>query len=219
VIRRIGGALPKDTTISGITTAHYGFLTNITGSYVLLSVKDKNYEAGLVYGSAFILNYPLTTAKLTGTAQICQDGSSAPLTVDFTGTSPWTFALRRNTQDTIYTGITQDPFIINVNKQGIYRIASLADKHCIGDTVAGYGTATLSYISSPKATISGSDTICQGDTATLNVLFEGTAPFSITYLVNGANAQTISNITEVDYALKVKAPGIYTLSAVSDLDL
>ena len=81
--------------------------------------------------------------------------------------------LRRNTQDTTYTNITQDPFVFNVNKQGIYRITSLYDQYCTGDTVAGYGTATLSYISSPKATISGTDTICPGDTATLTVLLEG----------------------------------------------
>jgi hypothetical protein len=216
VIRRTGSPLPKDTTISGISTSPYSFLTNVTGTYTLVNVMDNNYADGLEFGSATIAFYPAATAKLTGTAQICQDGSSAPLTVDFTGTAPWTFVLRRNMEDTTYTGITQDPYVFNVNKQGIYKITSLYDQYCTGDTVAGYGTATLSYIASPKATISGTDTICTGDTATLNVLLEGTAPFSITYLVNGANAKTISNITQIDYSLKVKSEGIYTLSAVTD---
>jgi hypothetical protein len=219
VIHRSGNSNPllnKDTTITNIAVSPYSFQTNVTGTYTLVSVRDKNYDAGLVYGSAIIATYPAATAKLTGTAQICQDGSSAPLTVDFTGTSPWTFVLKRNTQDTTYSNIIQDPFVFNVTNQGIYKIISLNDQYCTGDTVAGFGTATLSYISSPKATISGTDTICPGDTATLGVMLEGTAPFSITYLVNGANAKTISNITQTDYVLKVKGEGIYTLSAVYD---
>jgi hypothetical protein len=216
VIRRTGGSLPKDTTISGIASSPYSFLTNMTGIYTLVTVADKNYTDGLEYGSATITNYPATTVKLTGTALICPDGSGAPLTVDFTGTSPWSFVLRRNLQDTTYTNITQDPLIILSNKQGVYRIVSLNDKYCLGDTLAGYGTATLSYITSPKGTLSGKDTICPGDTATLNVLLEGTAPFSITYLLNGTDPKTITNITQTNYSLMVKGEGIYTLSAVSD---
>ena len=106
--------------------------------------------------------------------------------------------------------------LFNVTNQGTYRIISLYDKYCQGDTVAGYGTVVISYITTPKATLSGADTICPGDTAVLQVKLEGTGPFSITYLRNGANAKTVSNITQLNYSLKVLGDGTYTLSAVSD---
>jgi hypothetical protein len=138
------------------------------------------------------------------------------MTVDLTGTAPWTFTVRRNTQDVTYTDITQDPFVFNVTNQGTYRIISLYDRYCEGDTVAGYGTAVISYITSPKATLSGVDTICPGDTAILQVKLEGAGPFSITYLRNGANAKTINSINQLNYSLKVTGDGTYTLSAVSD---
>jgi len=138
------------------------------------------------------------------------------MSVDFTGTAPWTFIVRRNTQDVTYSDITQDPFVFNVTNQGTYRIIKLYDRFCEGDTVAGFGTAVISYITSPKATLSGIDTICPGDTAVLQVKLEGTGPFSITYLRNGANAKTVSNITQLNYSLKVLGDGTYTLSAVSD---
>jgi hypothetical protein len=103
-----------------------------------------------------------------------------------------------------------------VTNQGTYRIISLVDKYCQGDTVAGYGTAVINYITSPKASLSGADTVCPGDTATLQVIFEGTGPFSNTYLRNGSNARTINNITQLNYLLSVVGDGTYTLTAVSD---
>lgn len=217
VIRRTGGSLPKDTTISNITSSPYSFLTNVAGTYVVYNVADQNYADGLEFGSAVITVRPVPTARLTGTSQICQDGSSsAPMSVDFTGTAPWTFVLRRNAQDTTYTGITQDPLNFSVTRQGIYKITSLNDQYCDGDTVAGYGTAVVSYITAPKATLSGVDTVCPGDTAVLHVQFEGDAPFSVTYLRNGANAKTIDGIYQMSYNLKVLGNGTYTLSAVED---
>jgi hypothetical protein len=64
--------------------------------------------------------------------------------------------------------------------------------------------------------ISGTDTICQGETATLQVTLTGTAPWSITVLVNGSGPSTINNIQTASYALNVTAAGTYTISTDSD---
>ncbi|MBP1668025.1 MAG: hypothetical protein H6Q21_391, partial [Bacteroidetes bacterium] len=216
--RRSYSGRTEEITVQDIQSSPYIFDAPGNGTYTLLSVSDINYPSGTgtVSGSAVIGYYPAATAKLTGTSQVCPDGSSSPMSVDFTGTAPWTFIVRRNTQDVTYSDITQDPFVFNVTNQGTYRIIKLYDRFCEGDTVAGFGTAVISYITSPKATLSGIDTICPGDTAVLQVKFEGTGPFSITYLRNGANAKTVSNITQLNYSLKVLGDGTYTLSAVSD---
>ncbi|MBN1413504.1 MAG: T9SS type A sorting domain-containing protein, partial [Bacteroidales bacterium] len=207
----------EETTVNHIRSSPYVFDAPGDGTYTLLSVSDTNYTSGSVSGSAVISYFPAATAELTGTTQICQDGiSSAPLSIALTGTPPWTFVLKRNNNDTTFTNVTQNPLIYNVKRQGIYKITSLYDTYCQGDTVAGYGTAIVSYIASPLATLSGVDTTCPGDTATLQLQLEGVAPFSITYLHNGTNAKTISNITQLNYPLKVVGNGTYTLTAVSD---
>jgi hypothetical protein len=215
--RRSYSGKTEEKTIQFIKNTPYIFDAPGNGTYTLLSVSDTNYSSGTVSGSAVISYYPVATAKLTGSVEICQ-GISAPipLAVDFTGTAPWTFILQRSNMDNTFPNVTQDPFNFTVSQMGTYRIISLYDKYCTGDTVAGYGTAVLSYISTPLATLSGKDTTCPGDTAVLQVKLEGTGPFSITYLRNGADAKTIRNITQQKYMLKVVGDGTYTLSVVSD---
>ena len=66
VIRRTGGPLPKDTTISDISASPYKFQTSVPGTYTLVSVRDKNYDDGLVYGSATIALYPQSNRKTHG---------------------------------------------------------------------------------------------------------------------------------------------------------
>jgi PKD repeat protein len=97
---------------------------------------------------------------------------------------------------------------------GTYTLLKVSDYNYSSGTVGGI--AEITYNLTPKATISGIDTACPAHEAVLNVHLEGTSPFSITYLYNGAHAKTINNITEADYSLKVIGSGIYTLSAVSD---
>jgi hypothetical protein len=206
--RRSYSGRTEEITVQNIQSSPYVFEAPGNGTYTLLSVSDINYSSGIVTGSVILGYYPDATARLSGTSQLCADvSSSSPLTVNFTGAAPWTFIVRRNTQETTYSNVSQNPFIFNVTNQGTYRIISLYDKYCEGDTVAGYGTAVINYITSPKATLSGADTTCPGDTAILQVKLEGTGPFSITYLRNGTNAKTINNITQLNYVLKVVGEG------------
>jgi hypothetical protein len=214
--RRYHSGRSDDYTINYIKTTPYIFAAPGDGTYTLLSVADTNYTSGTVSGSAVIAYYPSSTARLTGSAQICQDGPATTMSIDFTGTAPWTFTLRKATKDTVYNNITRDPYSFSAKQPGTYRIISLHDKYCTGDTVAGYGNAIISYITSPRATISGIDTICPGDTAELQVSLEGTPPFSITYLKDGSGAKTITGISKASYLLKVTADGTFTLTAVSD---
>jgi hypothetical protein len=215
--RRSYSGKTEETTVRYITASPYVFDAPGNGTYTLVSVADNNYSSGIVSGAAVIGYYTAATAKLTGISQLCQESSSpSPLTVSLTGTAPWTFVVRRNTQNTTYSNITENPYTFNITNPGTYKIISLTDKYCTGDTVAGYGSVTINYITSPKATISGYDTVCPGDTAILQVKLEGSGPFSITYLKNGTNAKTVSNIFQQNYTLQVVGDGTYTLAAVSD---
>ncbi len=69
----------------------------------------------------------------------------------------------------------------------------------------------------PYAVISGTDTICPGDTTYLLVrLVQGTPPWRFSYTINGKNSGTISGITDREYMLAAVQEGTYRLSSVRD---
>ncbi len=207
-------------TISNIFIDETTILSDVPGIYELVSVSDAVYTDRKITGSITISNYEEATVQLTGIeTDICDDGvSTGILSADFTGEAPWNFALDRPTgiSDTIYANVTQDPFLFNVRREGRYRIIALSDKNCNGDTT-GSGSVVITYLDSPHATISGTDTICPGDTATITVtLDEGTVPWKFTYTIDGINPVTITGITQTTYTLKGLTGGLYELTGVED---
>jgi hypothetical protein len=154
---------------------------------------------------------------LTGSAGFCNgEIIPVPLHVDFSGIPPWTFTLMRdNKNDVTFNNISLDPYTFNVNHEGTYRIKSISDANCKGDTV-GSGYARINAKASPTAVLSGVDTICPGDTAELQVILTGTAPWSITFRHSGSDQTTINNILSTNYKLRVTKIGTYTLVRVED---
>lgn len=68
-----------------------------------------------------------------------------------------------------------------------------------------------------SATLSGTTTICEGETATLTVTLSGTATWSLTY-TDGSNQTTVGNINTSTYNITVSptTTTTYTLVAVQD---
>lgn len=75
----------------------------------------------------------------------------------------------------------------------------------------------LEVIAKADAVISGGSTICENTEASLAVNLTGTAPFSFAY-TDGTTTQTVSNIADKVYTLKVKptTTTTYTITSVSD---
>ncbi len=207
-------------TISNIAVNEAVILNDIPGVYELKSVSDARYTDVKITGSITISNFPPVTVQLTGIqTDICDDGvSTGILSADFTGEAPWSFTLDRPTgiSDTIYTEVIDDPFLFNVRRNGRYGIIALADKHCTGNTT-GSGYVDITYLASPHATISGTDTICTGDIAPITVtLDKGTPPWRFTYTINGLNPVTVTNIMVTSYTLNGLTAGLYELVSVED---
>jgi VCBS repeat-containing protein len=212
----------KDTVIGNIPSSPYYIQVKIAGSYLLKSLTDANNDSANIIGTPVVLTVnPKPTAVLTGTQGICNDGvTTASLSLDLTGTAPWNFTIRRGaSNDTTYSNISADPYTIHARVIGssptTYRLISLSDANCTGDTI-GSGTARVYWITSPTAALSGRDTICPGQKGKLKVTLTGTSPWSITYLRNGANPTVVNNITNFSYDLEVTGAGTYTLSRVQD---
>jgi hypothetical protein len=186
------------------------------GVHTVSFVVNDGKVSGNVVSRNIFVNGPVSAA-LSGTATQCSDElTDMPLQIDFRGTPPWNFVLTRdNGNDKNYDHINQDPYNFNVNQQGTYRIKSISDANCTGDT-AGSGSVRITFNTPPTAVISGVDTICSGETAELSLILTGRAPWNLTYYRNGSNPTVVSNINTSQYTLKVNLPGTYTLSALTD---
>ncbi|MBU2019278.1 MAG: gliding motility-associated C-terminal domain-containing protein [Bacteroidetes bacterium] len=76
-------------------------------------------------------------------------------------------------------------------------------------------TRTVVVSPTPSATITGTQTICQGNTATIQVSFTGVGPWNFTYN-NGVTNSSLSNISANPYTFTTSAAGNYTLVSVSN---
>lgn len=95
---------------------------------------------------------PPVTAVLSGDASICP-GSNTDLRIDLTGTPPWRFSYRRNSENPVeISGVMTSPSLVSVRKEGTYTLVKVNNASCKG-TVSG--SAVIEMLSAPEVTISG----------------------------------------------------------------
>jgi hypothetical protein len=84
----------------------------------------------------------------------------------------------------------------------------------IGDTIQSKWYGPISRL--PSATISGNDTLCAGELASVKLALTGTSPWSVTYTINNLNPTVIPSIPTSDYTILTNKPGTYRVTKVSD---
>ncbi len=159
-------------------------------SFVVNDGTDKSNEVSRV-----VLVHERVTGVLTGNATICKDdNASVPLQINFKGTPLWDVEIFRNGEhEASYHDIDKNSFTFTVKKEGTYRIASVSDNYCQGDT-SGSGYARVLFRELPTAVISGSDSICENTSANLNVTLTGTPPWRFSYRRNSNTPVEVSNV-------------------------
>ncbi len=123
------------------------------------------------------------TAVLSGTQMVCP-GAPAPLTINFTGSGPFTINYTAN--NVAQTPITtpNNPYVFNVNPQvpTTYVLTGLTSNGCTGTFS---GQAVVSLNPGPTATlVSGSNAFCAGGKDTLQVNLTGGGPYTFIYSIN-----------------------------------
>jgi len=190
------------------------FIRNVnpltTTVYTLANVTDDCGLSTTGTGSVTIEVGDLPTATISGSTSIC-DGMEADLTVDLTGTPPWSITFSDNeTIDDIQT----TPYIRTVSPliTTEYTILSVTDD--CNNTVVGTGSATITVNPLPTAEISGDATICFGEATDLNVVMTGNGPFTLEFS-DGFVAEDINSFT---YQREVSPTEttIYTITAIID---
>lgn len=151
-------------------------------------------------GTATIKVNPSPTAAISGTVQVCKDGTAPNIT--FTGAigiAPYTFTYTINggTNQTISTTAGSSVTLVvptSVAGTFIYALVNVKDASLSSCMQAQTGTATVTVKALPTATITGTTTICKGDTPS-DITFtgaNGTAPYTFTYTLNGVTQPTIT---------------------------
>ncbi|MDN4166603.1 T9SS type A sorting domain-containing protein [Cytophagales bacterium LB-30] len=202
-----------------ITNGHAIFLSpEVTTTYSLVSVTDSNIPScqGNLSGSAVVTVNQLPTAVLSGGATLCE-GESTALSFSLTGVGPFDVVYsdgqNQFTLNDISNGHSLD---VSPNESTTYSLVSVQDAQSPVCSGAVSGTAVVSVNAKGTASISGSTSLCAGESGTLNFSLSGVGPFDVVY------SDGTSNITLFDIAdghqitVSPTATTIYSLVSVQD---
>lgn len=187
---------PFNTNLNQVTinvaptsTTTYSLVNNLTG----------NGCSGSVSGSATVTVHQLPDAALTGTATIC-DGDNATLTVTFSNApGPYSFTYNPGNVTVNNAG---NPATITVNPGAntTYTLVTVSNANCPGTISSPSATVTVTPL--PAATLSGTTTICNGNSANLTVNLTGQPPYSFSY-TDGTNIFGPINTSNSSYTISI----------------
>jgi gliding motility-associated-like protein len=129
------------------------------------------------------------TATISGTASVCPNGQAM---IAFAGTPNATVTYTVNggpNQTIVLNGSGTASITGNFTTETTYTLVSVSTTGTPSCTAPAAGSAIITILPAPTASIAASQTICSGETAT--VTFTGTPNATVTYTLNGGPSQTI----------------------------
>lgn len=161
---------------------------------------------------------PCPTGILTGDNTVCDNFSTSPLTINFTGTGPWsfTYSIDGITQPAV-NGINSSPYVFQSQTGNhVYELLTVSNSFAAGCSGNATGTATITLSSNiPSAVLTGDNTLCDDiSTSPLIVSFAGPGPWSFVYLMDGVAQPEISGVNSSPYVFQ-SAAGTHTYALIS----
>ncbi|MCB0520003.1 MAG: gliding motility-associated C-terminal domain-containing protein [Lewinellaceae bacterium] len=205
------------TTINNGTGIEVTWPTSGPGQQVCVTA---NNSCGSSNPACFNVNVAAApTATISGSGSVCPNSNDdVNLTITLTGAGPWTLSYAINgTTQTPPLSIPSSPYTLVATQVGSYTLVNLSGSAGCAGVVNG--TATVSAYPVPTATLSGTQSICQGSgqMAGLNVALTGSAPWSLTYAVNNNNQAPITvNASPYTLMLGQSQAGNITLVSLTD---
>ncbi|AXB55749.1 T9SS sorting signal type C domain-containing protein [Flavobacterium fluviale] len=211
--------------------------TGVEGSFSTISgANSQDYSPGILNQSTFFRRTvtsngcsststmvlvkvnPRPTSVVSGTTSIC-NGTSATVSVALTGTAPWSLTYSDGTNTTNVSGITASPYTFNVSPTAntTYTVTALNDaNNCPSIPADRTGNAVISINPRPTAAVSGSTTICSGESTTISVAFTGTAPWNISYTYGATSGSFSTSLNPYTVSVNPTSTTTYAITALSD---
>ena len=172
--------------------------------------------------SVTVVIQEVPTGVISGDNTICE-GESTNLTFTLTGTGPWDIVYTDGTTDFNVTA-NASPHVVAITPAVgtiTYTLKSLSDS---GGCPAGApdltGSATVIVNELPTGDISGTATICNGESTDLTFTFTGTAPWNLVY-TDGTTDFPVNNIATSPHVISV-SPIVntsYTIKSLTDANI
>lgn len=172
------------------------------GSSVFVTITDDCNNQ--IIDTIDINQIPPPDATLSGSGTLCAEGgSTVDLTVNFTGTAPWTFTYTDGTTPvTITTSV--NPYVFTVDAEGTYTLVDVESGGCPGTTSGSSDVTTTTVTVSDTST----DPLCNADNSgTITVTGAGgTAPYNYNWSDPTLSGDVLTDLPS----------GTYTVTVVDD---
>ncbi len=180
---------------------------------------DNDFNDAVFYvtaepGAIDTTNIPvIPTAQLSGDTTLCGEDDMAELTLNLTGKAPWSLTITNGIEEQTFDEITEKELIVETLLKDSIWIKAFSDVRKPG-VKSGYA---LVEVSNPGAVLDAESAICSnsGTEGGYFVQLKGTAPFSITYSLDGEEV-TVDGITNNQYELMASIGQQVQLISMSD---
>ena len=201
-------------TINNYEANSYYINTSENGTYEVTYLIGSGGCVGSSFtGTANINVNALPSTVITSDDIVICEGETTDIEIEFTGTAPWTFTHAINGINQTPITTSDNPYILTTGVDGEYTITALSDASNNGECFTG--TTNISVTPLPTSNITSTDvTICDGESTDINIELTGTAPWDLTYTVNGINPVSITDINTSPYILSAQDSGLYEVSAL-----
>jgi len=162
------------------------------------------------------LGFDVPTATLSGTQTICLN-YPAQLRVHCTGAPPFSLTYTDGTNYITHTGITSSPYLISISPQQstTYQLTSFCGK--FNGLIQGNAIVTVIPVNAPSVSLSGHQTLCNGQSAGLTCYFSGNGPWQLSYSDGSSNfSQTGISSSPFVWQLSPSQTTTYTLTGLSN---
>ncbi|MCX6272509.1 MAG: hypothetical protein NTU44_15090, partial [Bacteroidetes bacterium] len=209
------GSLSDGTPFSGSSNPVFVAVSPaVTTVYTISSLVDSRCTSigSDLSGTATVTIKPRPTSYITGDTTIC-NGQSTLLKIYVTGTGPWYGVLSNG--NPFYGASSPILRSVHPGSTFIYTVVSLSDgNQCVGIGPDLTGMAMVGVIPRPTGAISGTTSICRGESSDLTLHFTGTGPWIGT--LSDGSAFSSTTATKVI----TKSPVVtttYTISSLMDV--
>jgi hypothetical protein len=191
----ISGTLSDGTAFSGTApTITVNVTPSLTTIYTIATLSDANCAAiaGDLSGSATVNVNARPTALISGTTTVC-NGTSATLTLTVTGSGTISGTLSNGA---VFSGTAPTiTVVVSPSMNTTYTVATLSDANCSAIAADLTGSAVVTVNARPTAVLSGTASICNGQTTTLTLTVTGSGTISGTLSSGTAFSGTAPTIT------------------------